>query len=124
MIKRLLSLLGIKESSLLSEEDMILLEEIKKDIPFFDKDTGEAFNWYYYFADVPLPPFNEKTGEPSSIEHRLVIQHCSFRKSHVETFWNHKTKSIYRGLLIHSSESEEPPYGGKPLICEKTNGIG
>lgn len=117
MLKGLLSFFDVK-NTVITEEDRILLEEVKKDIPLFDKDTGEAFNWYYCFMDVPIPPFHEKTGKPSHIEHRLIVQHCSFRHSYVETFWNHKNKSVYRGMTVHGGELEKPRYGAKPLIYE------
>lgn len=39
MLKGLLSFFDVK-NTVITEEDKILLEEVKKDIPLFDKDTG------------------------------------------------------------------------------------
>lgn len=78
----------------LSEYEKKELEEARSIIPKFNKTTGEEYEWYYYFKENPIPPYNEKTGKPVGYGKReLVIEH-NFGVSGTPTFWN-KEKGVH-----------------------------
>lgn len=83
----------------LSEEEKNELEEARRIIPRFNKNTGEEYEWYYYFKETPVPPYDEKTGKASEYgKRKLVVEH-NIGSSGNPTFWS-KEKGVYQNPIF------------------------